>query len=200
MYTHTEIYKIKAFVKLPENFSTDKVYPVFIGLSGGEQNIETAKYSAETFFSSTLFNDYICIVPINTNNHNFKEYSPNEITTFIKSITENFNVSASNWVIAGISNGGKAAYNFVSNNPLLYIKVATFPGGLFENEPTENWSHLNIVLANGKKDGNSWIQESKTSLKKLANVAKKVEIMLISGQKHILSPDYNMNEIYSKLF
>lgn len=200
MYELIELNNIKAFAKLPENFYLDKIYPVFIGLSGGEQTFETAKYSADTFFSSALFNDYISIVPINTNEHNFKDYNSIEITALTKAISEKFNVTTNNWAIAGISNGGKATYNFVANNPSLYNKVATFPGGLFENEPSVNWSHLNIVLANGKKDGYSWLQESKSSFEKLTNFVKKVEIMVISGQKHILSPDYDMNEIYSKLF
>lgn len=200
MYELIDLTEIKAFIKLPENFSHNELYPVFMGFSGGEQSMETAKYSADIFFSSKFFNDYISIVPINTNNHNFKDYSSAEMTSLIEEVSKRHNVSNKGWAVAGISNGGKAAYNFVSNNPLLYDKVATFPGGLFDNKPLENWAHLKIVLANGKKDGYSWLQESKSSYEKLTSVVKKVEIMVISGQKHILSPDYNMDEIYSKLF
>ena len=200
MYELTDLFEIKAFIKLPENFSSNKLYPVFIGFSGGEQSIETAKYSADIFFSSKFFNEYISIVPINTNNRNFKDYSSAEMTSLIEEVSKKYNVNNKGWAVAGISNGGKATYNFVSNNPLLYDKVATFPGGLFHNEPLENWSHLKIVLANGKKDGYSWLQESKSSFEKLANIVGNAEILVIPGQKHILSLDFNMYEIYSKLF
>ena len=57
-----------------------------------------------------------------------------------------------------------------------------------------------MVLANGKKDSSSWLLEAKTSYDKLAPIVKHIELMVISGQKHIFSENYDINEVYSKLF
>ena len=75
-----------------------------------------------------------------------------------------------------------------------------FPGGIFENRPNKEWSHLKIVLANGKKDGYSWILESKASYEKLLTIVFSIEIMVISGQKHTISETYDIDQIYDKLF
>lgn len=48
-----------------------------------------------------------------------------------------------------------------------------------------------------KKDGYGWLQESKKSFEILLPIAKKVELMVISGQKHIISEDYDINQIYN---
>lgn len=200
MFKKIELNDVEAMVLLPENYSNENSYPVFIGLSGGEQTPETIQFSIENYFNSAYFKDYIHIVPINSNNLNFKDYAVTEISTFISSIGSIFSVTNSNWAIAGVSNGGKATYNFVAQNPQLYTYVATFPGGIFDTIPNANWSHLKVVLANGKKDGYSWLQESKGTFEKLNNIVSSIEIMVISSQKHIISQDYDIDQIYSKLF
>lgn len=200
MFNKLELNGIEALVLFPENYSDEEQYPVFIGLAGGAQSHAIVQFSASTYFNSEFFKDYIRIIPINTNNHNFKDYSSDDINDFIEGIRDYFNVTNSNWAIGGVSNGGKAAFNFVTQNPLLYLYVASFPGGIFENEPNNEWSHLKIVLANGKKDGDSWLLESKATYEKLLPIVYSIDIMVISGQNHTLSATYDINEIYSKLF
>lgn len=200
MYNKIELNGIEVLVKLPTNYSDKNSYPVFVGISGGDQTAETVAYSAKVYFSSSYFQDHIQIIPINTNLKNFKDYSVQEIEAFIKAIMNLYPSTTSNWTIAGTSNGGKATFNFVAQNPKLFKNVVTFPGGLFDTIPNESWSHLNIVLANGKKDGYSWILESKASYEKLLDKVNKIELMVVSGQKHIFSEDYQIDQIYSKLF
>ena len=200
MFIKLELHGIEALVLFPENYSDENQYPVFIGLSGGGQSHAIVQFSAVAYFNSEFFKDYIRIIPINSNNHNFKDYSSDDIKDFIEGIRNYFNVTNSNWAIAGVSNGGKAAFNFVAQNPLLYLYAASFPGGIFENEPNKEWSHLRIVLANGKKDGDSWLLESKATYEKLLPLVSSIEIMVISGQNHTISETYDINQIYSKLF
>lgn len=200
MLNKLELNGREAFVLFPENYSDEDRYPVFIGISGGEQTPGIVQFSASTYFNSAFFKDYIRIIPINANNHNFKDYTSDQIREFIEGIRDYFNVTDSNWAIAGVSNGGKAAFNFVAQNPSLYLYVAVFPGGTFENSPNKEWSHLKIVLANGEKDGDSWLLESKATYEKLLSVVSSIEIMVIPGQKHIISETYDMDQIYSRLF
>ncbi|MFH6967963.1 hypothetical protein [Flavobacterium sp. FlaQc-28] len=200
MFNKLELNGIEALVLFPENYSDEEQYPVFIGLAGGGQSHAIVQFSASTYFNSEFFKDYIRIIPINTNNHNFKDYSSDDINDFIEGIRDYFNVTNSNWAIGGVSNGGKAAFNFVAQNPLLYLYVASFPGGIFENEPNNEWSHLKIVLANGKKDGDSWLLESKATYEKLLPIVSSIDIMVIAGQNHTLTATYDINQIYSKLF
>lgn len=200
MLNKLELNGIEAFVLFPENYSDENKYPVFIGISGGDQTLGIVQFSASVYFNSAFFKDYIRIIPINVNNHNFKDYSSDHIKDFIEGIRDYFNVTNSNWAIAGVSNGGKAAFNFVAQNPSLYLYVAVFPGGIFENSPNKEWSHLKIVVANGKKDGDSWLLESKATYEKLLPLVSSIEIMVISGQKHTISETYDIDQIYDKLF
>ena len=200
MYTKISLNDFEVLVRLPVDFSDENEYPIFIVISGGNQSVETVMYSANVYFNTSYFQNYIQIIPINNNDRNFKDYSADEIDGFINAIMNYFPCTISNWVVAGSSNGGRAIFNIVAHKPKLFQYVVAFPGGLFANIPNENWSHLSVVLANGKKDSSSWLLEAKTSYDKLAPIVKHIELMVISGQKHIFSENYDINEVYSKLF
>ena len=104
-----------------------------------------------------------------------KSETAEEIFALIETIKHLFSTTDANWTVSGISNGGKATFLFVAANPKLFETVFTFPGGLFDVVPTNEWGHLKIVLANGKKDGYGWLQESKKSFEILLPIAKKVK-------------------------
>jgi hypothetical protein len=90
MYTKISLNDFEVLVRLPVDFSDENEYPIFIGISGGNQSVETVMYSANVYFNTSYFQNYIQIIPINNNDRNFKDYSTDEIDGFINAIMNYF--------------------------------------------------------------------------------------------------------------
>ena len=90
MYTKISLNDFEVLVRLPVDFSDENEYPIFIGISGGNQSVETVMYSANVYFNTSYFQNYIQIIPINNNDRNFKDYSADEIDGFINAIMNYF--------------------------------------------------------------------------------------------------------------
>jgi predicted esterase len=185
----------------PTNYDSTKTYPVFLCFSGGNQSESIVNYCYAVWFRSHYFKNYITILPVNRKKKNLKNYFPTEIEQTIKTIQSNFRVTSSNWIIAGTSNGGAAAYNFVSENPTLYKALIVIPGSIGKTiEVNKKWKHLTCILAYGDKDDQEWISASREAKLVLDGKVKKVCLVVLEGQEHILPLGFNINLVYDSYF
>ena len=53
MYTKISLNDFEVLVRLPVDFSDENEYPIFIGISGGNQSVETVMYSANVYFNTS---------------------------------------------------------------------------------------------------------------------------------------------------
>ncbi len=188
-------------VVYPANYNPQKEYKCFLGLSGGKQSLADVNYSYAAWFRSGYFKDYFTILPVaESDSNNFKDYSTEEIKELLNAINEKFKLSPS-WLIAGTSNGGVAAFNFVAAFPDKFQGIIVAPGYLAENiQPTEKWSHLKVILAYGKLDADFWIKSTKTTAKRLKRIVKSVIIVPLEEQGHVLEIKFNADKMYDPYF
>lgn len=188
-------------IAYPINYDSTKKYPVFLCLSGGNQSEAIVNYCYAVWFRSRYFKNYITILPINKKHKNLKGYTTNEIELTIKSIKSHFKVTNKDWIIAGTSNGGVATYNFVASNPALFKALVVMPGAIPKNRVIdENWKHLSCIIAYGDKDDKEWITSSNEAKVILENKVKKVSVVVLKDQEHILPLGYNINIVYDTYF
>ena len=122
------------------------------------------------------------------------------IDILIADIMKNQKVTNSNWIVAGTSMGGLAAYNFASARPELFEGIITFPGGSGSNKVSDQWKNYRILLAAGEFDEEDWLSLNKNTKEKLKENVKSVDTFIIKGQGHIISPEYDIDKVYSKYF
>jgi hypothetical protein len=197
----TNVYTFR--VAYPANYDSEKEYKCFLGLSGGDQSLKIVNYCYAAWFRSGYFKDYITILPVvdpKEGTVNFMDYGPPRIEQLLEGVNENFRLKPE-WLIAGTSNGGKAAFNFVAAFPGRFEGVIVAPGQVIEaHEPNELWSHLKVIIAYGSDDSKSWIKKSKDSAKLLKKVVKSVQLVPLEGQGHILTVSFNADKMYDPYF
>jgi len=197
-YQDTKTFKYK--IVYPKTYDASKMYKVFLGLSGGNANAQIVNYCFYTVFDSKYLENYITILPVGPLGKPLTELSSDAIHQLIAEIQKVENVTNTQWLLAGTSMGGLAAYNFATASPKLFDGIITFPGGLGDNKVSEHWKNYNILLAGGELDTADWIQLNNTTKSTLEGHVKHVEVFTIEGQGHIISPDYDIDTVYSRYF
>lgn len=192
--------KIKYKVVYPKNYDESKQYPVLLGLSGGNANDKIVNYCYYTLFKSHYFNNYITILPLGPSGSALTDMDDNEINLLIKDIKEKESVTKNNWILAGTSMGGLAAFNFAVAKPELFEGIITFPGGIREQKVSEKWKNYKIVLAVSEKDDDDWKTLNESTKSKLTGKVKSIEVFTIEGEEHIISPEYDINKVYDVYF
>ena len=183
-------------VVYPDNYDSTKSYPVLLGLSGGNQTEAIVNYCYAAWFKSSYFTNYITILPVNDSGKNLLHYSQVDIQDMLVNIKNNFPVTHKNWIIAGTSNGGVAAFNFIAREPTLFEGAIVIPGVLEDSVViNSSWKDLKIILAYGNKDSKDWIKGAKKSNKTLSTYVKCVETVVLKGQGHILPIGFNIDII-----
>jgi len=188
-------------VAYPKNYDKTKEYKCFVGFSGGEQTLAIVNYCYPAWFRSGYFDKYITILPVvDQDTINFKDYSAERYERLYSAINESFRV-APNWLVAGTSNGGIAAFNFVAAFPNRFEGIITAPGTLDASIVLdENWKHLKVVLAYGELDDKKWISAVKQTAKRLKKSVQSVTVVALKGQGHILPIKFNVDKIYDPYF
>lgn len=197
-YSHTAKFNYK--IVYPTNYDSEIIYKVFIGLSGGNANEEIVNYCYYTLFDSKYFENYITIMPIGPSGRPLNELDSSEISLLVADIKKNQKVTDNNWIIAGTSNGGLAAYNFAVARPELFEGIITFPGGLGTNEVSSEWKNYTIILAGGELDDEDWVHYNATTKEKLEGNVKSIDVFTMEGQGHIISPEYDIDKVYRIYF
>lgn len=123
-----------------------------------------------------------------------------EIDLLTTDIIKNLKVTHQDWIVAGTSMGGLAAYNFAHAKPELFEGIITFPGGIKDKKVSEKWKNYNILLAVSELDNADWITLNKNTKSLLEGRVKNVETFIIKGQEHIISPEYDIDKVYKHYF
>lgn len=199
-FTYTYEAKFNYKIVYPIHYDRLSSYKVLIGLSGGNANEQIVNYCYYTLFDSKYFDNYITILPLGPSGKPLSEMDSYQINQLIADIQKNHKVTKSNWIVAGTSNGGLAAYTFAAVRPELFEGIITFPGGLGTNEVSKEWKNYKIVLAGGELDEAAWVSLNNTTRSKLEGNVKHIEVFTLEGQGHIISPDYDIDMVYSKYF
>jgi S-formylglutathione hydrolase FrmB len=128
------------------------------------------------------------------------EMDRSHIHLLIADIKKNQKVTDHNWILAGTSMGGLAAFNFALSKPELFEGIITFPGGLGKNEISDKWGNYTVLLAGGELDEADWKTLNSDTQSKLEGNVKSVTLFTIKGQGHIISPEYDIDKVYKKYF
>lgn len=180
-------------VVFPDNYDSTKTYPVFLGLSGGTPTKRVVNYCYAAWFKNDVYKNYITIMPSGVGHEFLSEKSALEWELILNIIRKHYKVTKKKWILAATSNGGIASFNLLQVAPKTFKKAYLMPGYLPEGmEANRKWRCIRFVLAFGEMDEQEWKDKTNETAKKL----KRVEVIEMKGQGHILSLDYDQNSIY----
>ena len=139
-------------------------------------------------------------MPINTEEESLRDYGNEEILEFYDMLIDHENVSKNKWILGGTSNGGVAAFNFLTAYSDFFEGAILMPG-MISNKAIipKYWSGLKIVLAYGEKD-EAWKKLSNEAFVHLNHTVKDVQLYEMKGQGHLVIPDYSIDNVYKQYF
>ncbi|MBY0536558.1 MAG: hypothetical protein K2P88_11980 [Chitinophagaceae bacterium] len=189
-----------AYVGLPDSFDSTKTYSVFIGIAGGNQEEANINFFHEVYFSNDHLSNKIIVLPISSDLQPVHEFNREQILDFIHALKIKFNTSDEGWMVAGTSNGGRAAFKFIAALPSLFSGVIVAPGELKDCFIINDWTHIIVILAYGSKDSEAWKQGVINTKNLLENKVAYLEVIELSGAAHIIKKGFSINHLYTALF
>ncbi len=192
-------------VHYPPNFDSTKTYPAYLCLSGGDQGPLIVDYCYYAYFRTPQVNDYITILPIAqalfSSKKNFRAYTNDEVKNLVQHIQKHEPLTDTGWLLGGSSNGGIGAFGFANAMPELFNGMIVMPGAINETmAANEKWKDYKVLIAVGSKDSAFWLQGTKRSQNTLKGNVKNVQWMLLNGEEHILTPEFDIEKIYTRYF
>lgn len=189
-------------VELPENYDSNKKYPVMIILHGGGRNIDSPK---PYWTSKVLKQNFIKVFMQSYSHRGSNSFGwGNHDIRAEEGIRDNFNevvsqywVDTENVFIGGISAGGSATFDMAIINPLINLKgvISICPaiaGEDFTKEQMETFknSGTELHIITGEKD---WgLEKQKEVMAMLDQAGAEYKVTIIPGMGHEYPEDFHL--------
>ncbi len=174
-----------------------KKAPMLLCFGGGDANRGIAEYFDEAYTPDSLYSDHHVILPIGLPRRRFFQFSNRDARTLISALTAAEPVEGRG-LIAGVSNGGRAAFQFARAAPEAFRGFIVMPGAIGSQVIPRDWRDYAVVLAYGTKDPR-WAAETRRAFFALQGRVGAIEQVALSGQGHVITPDFDIDPVYARL-
>lgn len=171
--------------------------PMLLCFGGGDANRGIAEYFDQVYTPESHYLDHHIILPIGPPRQRFFQFSNRDARALIAALTKKEPISGRG-LIAGVSNGGRAAFRFARAAPDAFRGFVTMPGAMGSQIVPRGWRDYAIVLAHGSEDAR-WAAQSRHALASLRGRVGAVESVLLGGQGHVIDPGYDIEPVYARL-
>lgn len=192
-------------IKLPQDYSPAKKYPVLVFLHGSGQDEQTVLNQARSG------GDFIEVAPFGRDQYNCydSDSSQKDIMEAIEDVLAHFSADPNKMVIAGFSMGGYGALRTYYQHPELYKGVAVFAGhpdlandwlgsghpNFLEDQFLTPFSKIPIFIYHGRKDGALPVAKAEELIRKLKSNGIQITERIMENKTHEY-PDDETNRIY----
>ena len=174
-------------VVLPDGYDAVKAYPAILAFGGGPQTMNTVDgIINRNLRAEAEKRGYIAIVPAAPNGDLFFEGGARIFPEFLKLILADYKIQDGKFHVAGVSNGGIAAFHVAAANPQYFISVTAFPGYMWE--PTapklDAISKMCVFMYVGEDDEYRWHREMNREAEYLRGKGAVARYTVEPGQPH----------------
>jgi len=171
--------------------------PVLLGFGGGDANRAIAEYFNAVYTPETLYRDHHVVVPVGSPGRYFHQYGDAEVRAFLSALRAAEPI-AGRGIVAGVSNGGRAAFRFAAAAPEAFRGIVTMPGALVGDAIPAAWRDYAVLLAVGTEDPR-WKAETDRAHAALQGRVGALERVALAGQGHVVGPDFDVDPVYARL-
>jgi polyhydroxybutyrate depolymerase len=174
-------------VVLPDSFDPAKTYPAILAFGGGPQTMNTVDGVLErNLRAEAQKRGYIVVAPAAPDGQLFFQEGDRIFPEFLKLILADYKIQDNKFHVAGVSNGGIAAFHIAATNPQHFLSVTAFPGYMWQ--PTEAKldaiSKMCVFMYVGELDPYRWHAEMKAEAQYLAANGTVARYNVEKGQPH----------------
>ena len=176
-------------VVLPDGYDATKTYPAIIAFGGGPQTMDTVNGTlARNFRAEAEKRGYIVVAPAAPDGVLFFEGGERIFPEFLKMILADYKIQGGKFHIAGVSNGGIAAFHVAAANPQYFLSVTAFPGYMWQPTPAklEAISKMCVFMYVGENDPYRWHPEMQREAEFLRARGTVAQYTVEKGEPHRL--------------
>jgi poly(3-hydroxybutyrate) depolymerase len=174
-------------VVLPTGYDPAKAYPGIIALGGGPQTMNTVDgILSRNLRAEAERRGYIVVAPAAPDGQLFFDGGDRIFPDFLKLILSDYKIRDGKFHIAGVSNGGIAAFHVAAANPQYFVSVTAFPGYMWQptNAKLQAISKMCVFMYVGELDEYRWHDEMKREAEFLRAKGTVARYTVEKGQPH----------------
>jgi len=174
---------------LPNGYDPAKAYPAILALGGGPQTMTTVdSILNRNFQAEAEKRGYIVVAPAAPDGQLFFEEGARIFPEFLEMILSDYKIQNNKFHIAGVSNGGIAAFHVAATNPQYFLSITAFPGYMWEPSAAklEAISKMCVFMYVGELDPYMWHGEMKREAEFLRSKGTPARYSVEKGQPHRL--------------
>lgn len=171
--------------------------PMLLCFGGGNANRGIMEYFEQAYTPATVYQDHHVILPIGPERQLFFQFDNNDARELLDEITKAEKITGRG-LIAGVSNGGRAAFTFARAAPEAFRGFITMPGAMGGLVTPAAWRDYAIVLAYGTQD-QKWKAETSRAYAFLRSRVGAIEQVALRGQGHVIDPTFDIDPAYARL-
>lgn len=176
-------------VVLPNGYDSAKAYPAILAFGGGPQTMNTVdSILSRNFRAEAEKRGYIVVAPAASDGDLFFEEGDRIFPEFLKMIQADYKIQDNKFHIAGVSNGGIAAFHVAAANPQYFLSVTAFPGYMWEPsvEKLQAIAKMCVFMYVGERDPYMWHSEMKKEAEFLRSKGTLARYSVEKDQPHRL--------------
>jgi polyhydroxybutyrate depolymerase len=183
-------------VVLPDGYDANKTYPAILGFGGGPQTIRSVDgVLNRNLRAQAEKRGYIVVAPAAPDGQLFFEDGARIIPGFLNAILADYKIQNGKFHVAGVSNGGIAAFHVAALYPKYFISITAFPGYMWQPTPAklEAISKMCVFMYVGENDQYMWHSEMKREAEFLQSKGTVAHYTVEKGQPHGIETLANEN-------
>src|ERR1700719_373579 len=172
---------------LPNDYDPAKAYPAILAIGGGPQTMNTVdNILNRNSRAEAEKRGYIVVAPAAPDGQLFFQDGDRIVPEFLKMIQEDYKIRDNKFHIAGVSNGGIAAFHVAAANPQYFLSVTAFPGYMWEPSAAklQAISKMCVFMYVGENDPYMWHAEMKKEAEFLRSRGTVARYTVEKGQPH----------------
>jgi poly(3-hydroxybutyrate) depolymerase len=174
-------------VVLPDGYDPAKSYAAILAFGGGPQTMNTVDgILGRNLQAEAERRGYIVVAPAAPNGMLFFQGGERIFPAFLDEILQDYNIVDGKFHIAGVSNGGIAAFHVAAANPDYFLSVTAFPGYLWQpsDEKLLAMSKMCVYMYVGENDEYRWHDEMKREAEFLSAHGAIAKYSVETGEPH----------------
>ena len=193
--------QLRYALNVPPGEDPNQVRPAVLALAPGPQNEQMVDLSHSFYWDAIAQRGWIVVSPVAPDGRLFFDGAESLVPPLLEDLRGRFRIEGNAFHIAGISNGGIAAFRIAENDPELFCSLTAFPGLPGNDNDFERLDRLKeipVSMVVGENDAR-WVERMRETETRLKELEVPVSLEVIPGAGHVITQEYPVDTLHAHL-
>ncbi len=193
--------QLRYALTLPANHDPEVATPAVLALAPGPQNDEMVDIAHRAYWDHAERHGWIVVSPVAPPGRLFFDGAETLIPPLLEELRERYRIEGNAFHVAGISNGGIAAFRVAGEHPLLFCSLLAapgLPGSDADFERLAELRHIPVHMVVGEGDAR-WLTRMRATEARLRELGAPVELVVLPDQGHVIAQAFPESAVFAQL-